>query len=323
MAQAISLTALASSLGDYMRKNTDRLIQEFYMQMQSTSIFEVLPEIKDQFPLVPMSVGEIVQPNPLTAAWNPTNNAIAFAPRILTVRNCKVDLEIIPQALHKSWLGHMAKAGAADNTEAAIPFEQFIMSNIINAAKRDIEKEAIWRGVYNGSGTAAADCMDGLLTIISDDIGDSTIAAGNVATTGATTSSNAVDNFEAVFAKVPNAMRNEPLLLLASPTLTRYYEQDYRATFGSLPYNQQFKKTVLDGSNCEVVPVPGFGDSQAIVIVTKNDQVKIGVDTESDIDQIDVEKALRKLNVMMSFRIGIQYSKPAEVWANNYPDLES
>ena len=69
------------------------------------------------------------------------------------------------------------------------------------------------------------------------------------------------------------------------------YCDSYQTNHGALPYNTEFKKTYIEGSEglCELVPVVGKANSQYIHITPKTNML-VGVDQMGDVERVNVNK---------------------------------
>jgi hypothetical protein len=314
MADAIDLTALASSLGDYSRKDTKTILKKVLLTPQYAKNYNIMANVTDEEPLVEMLLGDIVQPGG-KEAFAPISNVIDFKTRMLKVRECKVDLQIYPQKLWKSYLGKIAASTPSDPYE--VPFEQFLMDYITEKAQENIYKKAFWKGIYNSAGTTPASTMDGFRTLLKAAQIAGEIPSSNIATTGAISDSNAVDKLELVAGLIPDEYADAALKLYFSPTLNRYYNLDYRSSFGTLNYNDGFMKAFLDTfPNVELVPEPAMAGLDTVVISLKDNMVW-GVDLESNQGGMIIEKEKRALNILMDFKAAPQIAIAKLVWMND------
>jgi hypothetical protein len=314
MADAISLTQLATDLGDYARKDAKSILRKVLLLPSFSKHYNVMANVTDEEPLVEMTLGDIVQPGG-TETFAPISNIIDFKTRMLKVRECKVDLQIFPQKLWKSYLGKIA--ASTPESPYDLPFEKFLIDYITEKAKENIYKKAMWKGIYNSVGTTPASTMDGFRTLLKAAQISGELPSANIATTGATTSSNAVDHLEAVASLIPDEYADSPIKCYVAPLLARYYNMDYRSSYGALPYNEGFMKTFLDTfPNVEIVPEPAMASLDGIVMSLQENMVW-GVDLESNMDGMIVEKEKRALNIMMDFKAAPQIAIAKLVWMND------
>lgn len=301
LATSIDISALATALGAYHREHRDELVSEILLDDDFTNDLEVMDDCTDEVPLPSLALTDLIKPaNPTT--FEPTANALAFGARTLKVRGIKVDLQLIPQVLEKTWLGKMKKP--TDPLE--MPFEKYILQYIGSKIKENLRLKAIYAGVYNGAGTTPATTMDGFLKLIADEI-----TATNITpiVTGAITAVNVVDKLEQTYDGLGEAYKGVPTIMKVNPQIFDWYNRRYRLDFGA---NQDYKgmdrnRRSLDGTMCEIVREAGLGTSQRLMTSVKENFV-YGVDSASGYT-IDIQKFDRTLKILIDFKAGIQFKE--------------
>ena len=312
MAHGISLTELNTALGNYCRENKVDIFEQLLFNDNFVDRYNVLDTITDETPLITATAKSIVRPaNP--EAFAPTDDFLKFTPRLLKVRGMKVDLKIVPQLLYKSWISMGRKAGRSDSTR--LELEEFIVKHVIGMAHEDLFLRSLYPGIYNANGTTPADCMDGFLKIIADEI-----TAGNIATdknnlveTAAITAVNVIDKLELIHDELHAKYKTVPTEMKVNDQIFMWFQRAMRAEFGqNMDYRgmgEVFKRRVrLEGTNCDIVAEPALGVSQRIILSPK-DNLVIGTDLMADKNQIDIEKFERTLKFMMDFAMGVQITR--------------
>jgi hypothetical protein len=315
MSVSLNTTKLTTTLGNYFREQKAEFMPRVAQELTSLAHLS-LKQVKDELPLMTIGGPNLVQPNKRDNAWNPTNNGVEFQPRILKVRAAKADLSFIPAELWATYLGSMAKRGATD--QQYMPFESFIMDYIIGRVAEDVEDNVIFRGIYNAAGTAPADVSNGFLKIITDEIASTGIPAAQINTGAAITTSNAYDQVLAVYKIVPPKLRNRRLKAFVSYDTYDKFNEDYAASFTAAPYNTAFEKVMLNGTQCELVPLSALGTSSRIII-TPEENFCVGMDLEGDMANIKVQENRRGMDVMVDFSIGVQIHDLRNVFVNGQP----
>jgi hypothetical protein len=310
MADSLDLSEIKSVLGAYCRENKADIFTRIVAKVSKEHFTPVAGS--DEIPLPRLSTASILKPaNPATA-FSGTANAIKIGARKLKIRRTSFDVQLFPALMWPTWLGLM-KARTSDNP-FDLPFEQLLMERLVSQAGADMELSGIYKGVYNGAGTTPADTIDGLLTIVAACIVSGEIPAGNVyASGGAITATNAVAQFEGVKALIPDWYVNQPLKCFVSRFVKECYEKDYQTRNNALPYNTTYKKTVIEGTEIELVQATGMTGSQRIII-TPMENVAFGDHTEGS---IDVQKFDRSLKVLGDFGYGIDICDGAVLWCND------
>lgn len=295
---AIDITELATNLGDYHREHRDRLSAELLLDESFADKFEIMDDVTDEVPLPNLSISDLIKPaNPNTFA--PTANALGFGSRTLKVRGIKVDLQLVPQVLEKTWLGKMKNPSDPFD----MPFEDFIMQYINSKIKENLLLQAVYGGTYNASGTTPAATMDGFLTKIAAEITATNITP---VATGAITATNVIDSLETVYDGLGEAYKNVPTEMKVNTQIFDWYNRRYRTSYGANNNYEGMKmgRILLDGTNCEVVREPGLGASQRVICTPKENLV-MGVDSMGGYN-MDIQKFDRTIKILVDFKAGVE-----------------
>jgi hypothetical protein len=305
---SIDLTKLNNTLGEYCRSNKENLLQSILVDNVSFQNMTPMAGIKDEEPILDLDMGDLIKPYSKT--WSPEADKIDAVPRIMKVRTLKVEVELEPLKYEKTYLGHFMKEGTSPEN---LPFEKFLMDKIAQKAKEQVETQGVFKGIYNSAGTTPADTIDGLNKIVSDEI---TAANLSPVVTGAITQANAVESLETFFEVVPEEWRETPFKMFVSPQIKHWYNKDYRAKFGAVSHNNEFDKKFIEGTNCEIVSSPGLNGSQRIHL-TPAWNIFWGTDLVTDMGNVDVERNHWTLDIMMSFKVGVQIGALKYYWVND------
>ena len=152
----------------------------------------------------------------------------------------------------------------------------------------------IWNAKRNDSGTKTADLFDGFDTITQKEIEAGTIAEGQgnfINLTDAIDDSNATDILMSIYERADDTLQGVPTKMFMPYSVYRAYLKDYLASFGNVVYNQQYKKTYLEGSDnlCELVPLVSKKGSNFIHLTTKANAVYGYGDGMAD-EKVAIEK---------------------------------
>jgi hypothetical protein len=313
---SLDLSALPAKMKDYCIENMVGLLTKLMLGIRP-AYFNLLMNVKDEIPLVELVVDSIVQPGGKDT-FDPQNNKIKFKARIGKVRSCKVDLQFKPTQVLNMWRSYLGMIAGGSIKVDEMPFESFIVQKIIERAKDDVRVLALFKGVYNASGTTASDLFNGVLKIVVDEISSGGIPAGNIAAGAAITSSNAYDQVQLVVDKVYADPRynSVPMVCLLAPENYRFYCQDYAATRGAAPYNDNFNQTLIEGTNITLIAEPSMSGSDRIIITPEANLYYL-VDEEAATNNITIEYALRNINVMMDFSIAPEIGIAELIWTND------
>jgi hypothetical protein len=314
MPQAINIARLNATLGAYAQENNEQIMTAIMVENNLVRDFNFIEDVVDRIPLPLLETSQLLQPG-RKGTWDPINDAVELSARLLQTRPIKIDLEIKPQELYASYLGTIRQKRLTDPTYELL-FEEFIMNSIIAQAQKDIALEIGWRGVYNPTGTLPKDCLDGMIQIIRAAQVAGDLPSSNIAITGTINNTNAVGEFEKVFSKLPGYMMGQNMYCYCSYELMRDYLEDYRSSYGSLPYNGDFVKAKADGYDIFFKPQIGITRSD-LIVVTHEKNFFYGMDSSSAMNELTVEKEKRVLNILGDFSIGVEMAIPKEVFIND------
>ena len=84
-------------------------------------------------------------------------------------------------------------------------------------------------------------------------------------------------------------LQREKCKLFVAPSILDAYNDDYKATTGSIAYNTQFKQTFVEGSEnrCEIVALANKANSPYIHLTTN---MLVGVNQKGEEETVAVEK---------------------------------
>lgn len=308
---SISVTALNTALGAYLREHKDILISETLLDVPFEDKFEVWDDVKDEVPMPRLTITDIVKPGLDKSTFSGTANALAFGARIGKVRDCKVDLVLIPLVLEKTWLGIKNKKGVGGEKQLQMPFEEYIFRYIIKKAKENIHLNAIYKGIYNAAGTTPIDTMDGMLKMIADEI---TAGSMTPIVTGAITSANVYDKLLLVYDGLDEAYKQGPTQMTVSSQVFDWYIRKFNpivntSLVGADALGMQdiplLNMAPLYGTNCTIKREAGVGTSQRVWVTQKENQVYM-VDSLSDSGEIMTQIHDRTIRLYMDFKTGVQ-----------------
>ncbi|RNI27646.1 hypothetical protein EFA69_16135 [Rufibacter immobilis] len=296
---AIKIDELNEELGAYLREDKDVLIAETLQSKSLEGKFEFWDDVKDEVPLPSLSIGNIVKPAN-AEKFEPTPDALQFKARMLKVRGMKVDLVLVPSNLEKTWLGKVNKKGS---DAYQMPFEEYIMKYIVEKAQEEVYLMSVYKGIYNPAGKTAADTIDGVLTLVENEI-----LADNIVPviTGAVTPTNIIESCEMVYDNLGEAYKAKPTQMPLAPTLYDWYQRRYRGQYGANNnYSGMENKLFLDGTNCELIREPALAGSQRLIVTPMENKV-YGFDSAADENNITTQVFERTIKVMMDFKAGTQ-----------------
>jgi hypothetical protein len=173
--------------------------------------------------------------------------------------------------------------------------------------------KSIFSAVRNGAGKTTSTLFNGFDKITADEITANkiTVALGNrYDFAAAITNANAVDSLKAAYRAASDELKSEMTKMVIPQTIYDAYVDDYQTTVGSVPYNTEFKKTFLEGSDrrCELVPLVGKKAAPYLQITTK-DNMLVGVNQVGEEEKIEVRRGDNpfKLQFVTTMFFGTQF----------------
>ena len=152
----------------------------------------------------------------------------------------------------------------------------------------------MWDAVRNDNGTKTKDLFNGFDTITSQEITDGNIAVAkkNLLTlTEDIDATNAVDVLKTIWRSADPMLKREKCKLFVPPSVLDAYNDDYKATTGSIAYNTKFNQTFVEGSEnkCEIVAIDNKAGSKFLHLTTKQNML-VGVNQTGEEETVAVEK---------------------------------
>lgn len=278
-------------------------------------------DIEDEMPLYELGVSDPGQPGNRASA-NYKASVLDWKNRILKVKNGEVSLKFTQaqiEALRKTHLNQMMMR-RSNGDIYDIPFEQFMLDAVLKRLEDQIIRTLLWKGSLNASGTTTAAIADGFDIKLAADITATNIAASHVFAGAAINASNAIAQHKGVLDLIgttdPHYLSRE-LICYTAPENMKFYNENYRADNGALPYNQQFQKTFLnDMPNIRMETQEGLAGDDRVVITTPGNLV-VGTNAANAMNNIVVEQHLRDVYFLIDFKIGFEYKLTQEIWTND------
>jgi hypothetical protein len=236
------------------------------------------------------------------------NTDIDIKGRTLEVFLGSVIKEFDPNQVWQSIYGSLLLHGTGLKD---VPITKAILAAEIKSLSQKLNM-ALFSATRNDAGTTSAQLFNGFDTIAAAEItaGDIAVAKKNLFEfSSVITNVNAVDTWKEFYRASSDELQLQPCKLFMSKDIYNAYVDDYQQTVGSVPYNREFKKTFLEGSNdlCEFVPLPNKKNSTYLQLTTKGNMV-VGTGAGNDLEKLDVDRFnafLITLSVAMVF--GCQY----------------
>ena len=307
---SVTLTDVAA-YQDYVQDFGDQLIvRAFYSPktVQNATVHEGVKGKKTLTQLRHVAGKAVAWSSPFSAA----SGAVTMHPRTIEVAPIKRDLSFVPQDFEATYLGKFRKKG--QNPGEDLPFEGDILNTILKGHAEELDA-ALWAGVQAGSvvpgTTPMAQCFDGFLQIIADEITATTITP--VTTTGgAITTANIVGLLEDMWMGLGNGYKEGQVAIFCSWATFQKYQQGYRTSYGvNSNWDPKTARMTLDFSqNAILIPMPGMGTSERVVM-TPAENLAVAFDGLGD-QMFEFEKNKRNIDFWMDFKVGCQFNQVGE-----------
>jgi hypothetical protein len=218
------------------------------------------------------------------------NTTVNIAGRTLEVFLGSVIKEFDPNQVWQSIYGSMTLHG---NALKDVPITKAILASEIKSLSQKLNA-ALFSAQRSDTGTTSAELFDGFDTITATEItaGKIAAAAKNLFEfPGAISNVNAVDSLKAFYRAASDELQSVKTKLFIPKALYNNYVDDYQQTVGAVPYNREFKKTFLEGSDdlCELVALSNKKSAPYIQLTTKGNMV-VGTGAGNDLEKLDVDK---------------------------------
>lgn len=172
---------------------------------------------------------------------------------------------------------------------------------------------AVFTAKRDDAGKTTQTLFNGFSTIADAEVseGNMSVAKGNYhELTSAITVNNAEDSINEVFDAMDDKLHDQNTIMLMKPSVKLAYNRDYQNTHGSLPYNKEFNKTFVEGSDnkCEMVGLSCVPDGTILTTTKRN--LLVGIATSGTGVTFECVKSLKShflLDFVASMFFGTQF----------------
>lgn len=335
---SFNLTDLSSALGAYHRLHTpDIFRRRVYNIMDAKAdspytLWDIMGRsfLKDEEDFARLDIDLEVRESDHQIVEQP-GDVVTLTGDIRKLRYMETISKLNPTKLERTWLDYNRDRRHKFRDQQNLGDIEFVPWLIQYIIDRWVEKArtiSLIKGKYT-SGFGYADplngdpwswlaALDGLLEKVKAHITASNIT--KVVTTGATTNANGYTNFENMGKALPLHLEYEEVFLLASRTLCDYYNHDRAQEYPgeNIMLHPMYKqRTLRDRPNVTIIPVPEFGTSQRMIIVTKdnirwlNDWRRRG--PEFTFQPINV----KEIQFMIKHGMGVSFDQVSDVVVND------
>lgn len=179
------------------------------------------------------------------------------------------------------------------NGQAQTITAKHVLALIARSLSENLNNE-IWSAVRNANGDTTHDLFNGFDTITEAEITAGAIAAEEKnykKFSEAITTANALDAMKEIMWSLDPKLRRKQLFVYCSQDILDKYNEAYKLTTGSIPYNNQYLQTAVEGSAGKLVfcPLANKAESKFIHITDKANML-VGYDQMGDVESIEVER---------------------------------
>ena len=240
---------------------------------------------------------------------NRKNTTTDIKARTLEVFLGSVIKEFDPNTVYQSILGSLMLNGDALKN---VPITKAILAAEIKSLSKKLNL-ALFPAARVDNGTTSAQLFNGFDTIAATEITAGNISAGNgnfLQLGAAINNSNAVDALKSIFnAASDELVEMESCKMFIPRNIYNAYNEDYKQTTGAIPYNTEFNKTFLEGSDnrVELVPLASKKNSQYIQLTPKTNMI-VGTGNGNDLETLNVDRfSPFTLTLSSAILFGCQY----------------
>ena len=172
---------------------------------------------------------------------------------------------------------------------------------------------AIWNAKRNADGSTTKDLFNGFDTITDSEKLSEGIKADNcnyLQLTEDITEANAIDTFQKIYDAASDELQSQPVKIYCSKDIYSAYNRNYQLLHGALPYNTEFKKTYLEGTDglWEFCPLASKKGSKYIHIAPQSNMIYGYGAGENPGETLDLGKyAPWALTLEASMAFGVQF----------------
>lgn len=269
-------TINTAGLSDYIKQNRDELIQKIVLGGKTIKRMSIRKGIKTSEAIHFFEIDPQFQ-NGEGCGFTAQEGGMSLSDRVLTTGLIKVNMEICPDDLLRSYAEDLVKIGA---TEEELPFENYVVEAVIAKINAKMEK-AVWQSDTD-SEDETLNKFDGLLKLANaeEDTVKVEVAAGT----------SAYDAVEAVYLALPEEAIERGASIYLGADLYRKFLNDLvqkNLFHYSGPTNEQPSEYVFPGSNAVVVKANGLSGTNTMY-ASFDANMFYGCDTENDKEDVKI-----------------------------------
>jgi hypothetical protein len=302
MAESINRAQLAA-FRNYVEDHRDTILSKTLRGAPSLRHFTPYAGVKGKLILEQSTVADIVKR--WAAAFEPLADRLIRKPVTVESHFHKAEAQFTPKEDLFTYKGHLVQTKQKPED---YPYAAWAMDKIAEMVKTQQEFDQIFTGDIDAGGTDAADILNGLLTLIADDLGGGSPVLTPV-TTGVLASSTIVTQVEQMDDAIDEKFRTVDMAILAAPEIFKMYRRKYRELSGYHPGNPDtdaMDEIQLDGSTTKLISCPGMRGSQRLIMTPKSN-IYYAYDDPTDESVFEMEPDHRNLDVWADYWFGVGF----------------
>lgn len=291
---------VVSSLPDYVARNRDRIVKAMVLGGKTLDRINVQTGIKHTGAINILNVDPTLQ----AASCNPSAAGdTTFTQRTISVAHIGYYLTYCKEDLLGKWTEYQVRL-AARKEDNPLPFEEWIIEQLLEKANRDTEK-LIWQGDTAQTTAPVIKLGNGLLKL-----------AANDANTVKVTLTDGVDAYTAikkvVFA-IPAAILERAEVYVSPDTFLKFVQTLIERNYFHFGVEGAPDEVTFPGTNVKVVKTAGLAGSTSILAADPRN-LYYGCDLENDAERFDLAyDAFTGYKLAMTWGAGVNYAISEEV----------
>ena len=240
------------------------------------------------------------------------NGGVEFIPNQINLRQMKVDVSLAPDSIEESWLGFLAGRNSKSLRDWPIVrwmLEEYIAKQI----QEDLELNAVYKGVYNASGTTPSTTMDGLKKQLIDGVANTDYPINKVTGIGALTEATIFDQIEAFDEAIPSLYVGRPVVIFVSPKWARYYKKNKRTNNFYVVENAADIDATVDFTNHVVAGLPSMAETDDMFATLKTNILHLTKRSLSSVN-VKVQEIHRDVDILIDMWQAVGFGCNKEVW---------
>lgn len=316
---------LVSKLGDYSKDPTKKseIISQMMFNPDVESRIQIIPGVTDEIPMPNALIGDPLAPLADADAVTYKTNVIQLDAEVLKTKQCILAVKITPTKIWNTYLSTMeavnlrrkiaSKNGGVPFSPFVMPFHEFFLEKLVEAAQSSIYGKAIFKGVRDEGGTNSSGLFDGFEKLVDD----ATTATKNVETiTGTIDASNVMQKMyllnDALGEESKNNALNAHLAGNVFDALVRTMNPLVNTSLvGTVDLLTGQKNRVneiyIPGTNITAYREPGMTANRCIV--TEQNNLAIGYSVNPKDIEFEIQHFDLSLKVLFYFKAGTAIGK--------------